>query len=358
MNKKILVSLAVIGVAAAIAVGGTIAYFSDTETSTGNTFTAGTIDIDIDRQNPWTDSFILEDMKPCYTDYINFRINNDLGDPNPVNIFKKITVTGEETGVMTEPECEDQYGDWHDLGNGVGECRSLSEDLNNLSKVIWYDLSVEVYNSQDELIWHQVIYKDSDMKSIYDVYGNYCEGDDGLFLGMIPANGYMLVEQSYHLQPEAGNAYQGDIMTFDIQVKGQQLYGTAWLDNKVDADGLPGTVYLTPGDGIGGTLTYDVKGPEFDFEFVGVVPSNNKDYCLFVGGTAGAGGWNPDHNVGCDTSDGSGNITITGSANTGDMKDVKAWVVSDNSGSTITTWGSMANWLWETGMIWYEDTDL
>ena len=51
MNKKILISLAVIGVVAAIAIGGTIAYFSDTETSTGNTFTAGAIDLKIDNES-------------------------------------------------------------------------------------------------------------------------------------------------------------------------------------------------------------------------------------------------------------------------------------------------------------------
>jgi len=48
MNKKILISLSVIGLVAAIVVGGTIAYFSDTETSTGNTFTAGAIDLKVD----------------------------------------------------------------------------------------------------------------------------------------------------------------------------------------------------------------------------------------------------------------------------------------------------------------------
>ncbi len=48
MNKKILISLSVIGVVAAIAVGGTIAFFSDTETSTGNTFTAGSLDLLVD----------------------------------------------------------------------------------------------------------------------------------------------------------------------------------------------------------------------------------------------------------------------------------------------------------------------
>jgi len=51
MNKKILISLCVIGAVAAIVIGGTIAYFSDTETSTGNTFTAGELDLKIDNHS-------------------------------------------------------------------------------------------------------------------------------------------------------------------------------------------------------------------------------------------------------------------------------------------------------------------
>ena len=43
MNKKIIISLSVIGVIAAIVIGGTWAYFSQTITSTGNTFRAGTM---------------------------------------------------------------------------------------------------------------------------------------------------------------------------------------------------------------------------------------------------------------------------------------------------------------------------
>jgi len=50
--RKILVSLSIIAVVAAIAVGGTVAYFSDVETSAGNTFTAGTLDLKIDLQCP------------------------------------------------------------------------------------------------------------------------------------------------------------------------------------------------------------------------------------------------------------------------------------------------------------------
>jgi len=48
MNKKLLISLSIIGVVAAIGIGATIAYFNDVETSTGNVFTAGTLDLKVD----------------------------------------------------------------------------------------------------------------------------------------------------------------------------------------------------------------------------------------------------------------------------------------------------------------------
>ena len=46
--KRILISLSIIGVVAAIAIGATVAYFNDVETSTGNIFTAGTLDLKVD----------------------------------------------------------------------------------------------------------------------------------------------------------------------------------------------------------------------------------------------------------------------------------------------------------------------
>jgi predicted ribosomally synthesized peptide with SipW-like signal peptide len=47
---KIIKSLAVVAFVAMIAIGGTIAYFSDTETSTENTFTAGELDLKINNE--------------------------------------------------------------------------------------------------------------------------------------------------------------------------------------------------------------------------------------------------------------------------------------------------------------------
>lgn len=47
MNKKILLSLLIIGIIASVASAGTWAYFSDTETSTSNTLTAGSLILDM-----------------------------------------------------------------------------------------------------------------------------------------------------------------------------------------------------------------------------------------------------------------------------------------------------------------------
>jgi predicted ribosomally synthesized peptide with SipW-like signal peptide len=52
--KKILVSVSIIAAAAAIVVGATTAFFSDTESSVGNTFTAGSIDLKVDNECHWS----------------------------------------------------------------------------------------------------------------------------------------------------------------------------------------------------------------------------------------------------------------------------------------------------------------
>ena len=45
MNTKILMSLVVIGIVAGVTLGITGAYFSDTATSTSNSFHSGTLDL-------------------------------------------------------------------------------------------------------------------------------------------------------------------------------------------------------------------------------------------------------------------------------------------------------------------------
>ena len=159
--KKILISLGVIAAIAAAVTGVTIAYFSDTEVNTGNVFETGAIDIHVVGDNfIWEESAFLEDMKPCYTDYIDFTIYNDGSGANPVNVWKKITVEREEDGFVSEPECTEQLGIWTDGEPGTpGTCDWTSgENKNNISTIIDYDMIVRVYSANGVMIWWQTIY--------------------------------------------------------------------------------------------------------------------------------------------------------------------------------------------------------
>ena len=49
--NRVLLSAAVLVLSAAVIASGTGAFFSDTETSTGNTFSAGDIDLQIDNES-------------------------------------------------------------------------------------------------------------------------------------------------------------------------------------------------------------------------------------------------------------------------------------------------------------------
>jgi len=79
MDTKILASLMVIGLVASAIGMGTYAYFSDTETSTGNTFTAGAIDLKIDstcKYNGQTQKFCTWESKDLGTGDVFFNFND------------------------------------------------------------------------------------------------------------------------------------------------------------------------------------------------------------------------------------------------------------------------------------------
>ncbi|MCK5140282.1 MAG: SipW-dependent-type signal peptide-containing protein [Thermodesulfovibrionia bacterium] len=70
--KKILLSLAIIAAIAGVVVTATTAFFSDTETSTGNTFTAGAIDLKIDNT-----SYAIDYTIPGYVDPTGALVRSD-----------------------------------------------------------------------------------------------------------------------------------------------------------------------------------------------------------------------------------------------------------------------------------------
>jgi len=107
-----------VGAGGALAVGGTSAFFSDTETSTGNTFTAGSIDLLIDNESyyngvfnqatSWemtnlTDQkfFDFDDLKPG--DYGEDTISIHV-DTNDAWLCADVTLTSNDENGCNEPE--------------------------------------------------------------------------------------------------------------------------------------------------------------------------------------------------------------------------------------------------------------
>ncbi|MBD3366389.1 hypothetical protein GF360_03585 [candidate division WWE3 bacterium] len=356
--KKIIASIATIAVFASVTYLGTSALFSDTEESLDNTFTTGSIDISVDGENPWAHSeeYNLTDMKPGYTDYMEFVIHN-VGT-NPAEITKTLSdFTGYDV-VTTEPECDAESGtEWTwDEASMTGVCTGNTA-VTDLENVIDYDLIVEVYDvnpDEDETaepVWMQTIYTEdqpADMALL---------DDQAIHLGMLPVGYYMKVTQSYHMDVNAGNEYQADELSFDIQLAANQLLAenTVKLENKDGDDDW----MLIMDDAIEGTLTYQLRSPTFEFEFDGTAPLASRNYVLAAGYDADT---NVDTKLGEGTSAADGTITITGDVELGkDMKDVKVWLVPAENwtdGTGMTGWaGTPGNFLWETSLMWYEDTN-
>jgi len=370
--KKILMSVMVIGIATAFLGAGTFAYFTDTEISTGNTFTAGTIDIDIDGQNPWTGSFTFDDIKPCRVEYITFTINN-VGN-NPVNVFKHIKnvecTDGDTTysDASSESEYTDCGGEFDVNGNPTGQGYVAK---NNIHKWIIYDMSVKVYARTGGLLWWQVIYDEDSDLTVKDITCFYVQ------LGMIPVGGYMVVTQSYHMKAETGNWAQGDTMTFDIEVYGEQLNGPEQMGlqlvPKMEEGGEWHIDWTSYNAGTKGQLEYNIKGSAFDYDFTGTAPLANTDYCLIYYADPYKGN-NPGALIDCGTTDASGGITLIGSIDLGmDLPHAddanypggaKIWLVtSADYNSDAKTTGPMTGWnpdnyLFELGYIVYDDIDV
>lgn len=345
MNKKILVSLSVIGAVAAIAVGGTIAYFSDTETSTGNTFTAGTIDIAIDTENPWVRNYSIGDLKPGETGYITFDITN-VG-ANPVNISKTLTNIAGTGGSATFP-CAEQSGT---LVSSEPECSAEGATANdNVATQIVYDLSVKVYRNAgtSDLIWWQEIYDATQNQSLTDVYGS--SGGNYVDLGMIPSGGHMIVTQSYHFNSSAGNEYQGDTLSFNMTIQGDQLpqadgYNTVVMENK---GGAPDWQILNQ-DSIQGTLAYKTTGPNFSYTFSATVNTPGIGYTLLYVGPSGDFPYSGEVVLGTGTASGN-SISLSGDVVTGTITNGKIWLVPS---TTYPSGWDNANNLYETALINY-----
>ena len=116
---RIMKSLMVIVAVAAIAVGATGAWFSDEETSNGNSFTAGTLDLNVDGGNTNVVKFNVSNMRPGSQPTGSWILAN-VGSIGGYLDLENILVTSQEN-VCTEPEISAGDVTCGNPGIGLGE---------------------------------------------------------------------------------------------------------------------------------------------------------------------------------------------------------------------------------------------
>jgi predicted ribosomally synthesized peptide with SipW-like signal peptide len=116
MISKILVSIMLITLAGALVGVGIYAYFNDIETSTGNVFTSGTFDLNLDGGNANVVKFNVSSVAPGSSGGGTWTVTN-AGTLDGYLDLEGVGIT-QDIGTTTDPELADEGGpDTAQLGN-------------------------------------------------------------------------------------------------------------------------------------------------------------------------------------------------------------------------------------------------
>ncbi len=223
MVRKIIISLMLIGMTASLIGMGTFAYFSDTETSTGNVASAGILDISVTGEDGGPLPIEIEDLKPCEIRYGKEVVTNE--GTNPVVVWKHTGITGTDGGDPVYPSANPVASSEPEYEEGLTGAGGAYEEKHDIDTVIDYDLKITHSDGTEE-----ILIPEENPVVISDVHCKWIR------LGEIQPGESITVVQSYHMQADVTNWAQGDRMLFDMQFYAQQL-----------ADpNPPGEVYTIP----------------------------------------------------------------------------------------------------------------
>lgn len=402
--KKILLSIGTVGVLSTLVyLGFTGAFFSDTETSTGNQLVAGALDLKIDNTcyyngqacegGQWVGGdnegeecsctwelkdldkddvfFDFRDLKPGDWEEDTISLHVD----NPAWVCAKFNLTENDDNTCTTPEIVDDPT-CSVPGAGQGELAQ------NLHFVFWYDDGDNVLE-QDERVITQGEGK--------DVLGaSWALADSGTGNGPIPAGKDVFIGKAFcygtlGLSPlpagnhspvgpitnsgiscdgkPVNNASQTDIATGDVVFEAVQARHNEnflcsgeqklVLENETENPIGPWTPII---DGTQGILTWKGDGPTFDYSLTAHGLLANTNYNLIYYADPWQGN-NPGAYIGTGISDPGGNLAFSGNPNLGvdipTLPDTniaghgggKIWLVlsADYNGGAPST-GPMTGW--------------
>jgi len=230
-RRTIVAGLLMIGLVVMMLGVGSWAVFNDTETAPG-TVGAGRLDLEIDQSEAGVVEVEILDLKPSEWHYAGPFILHNAGN-NPGVLDLHFTKVEDEGGILTEPEHEADPTD-------------TINDISNWIDVDYLILEPDVFVCPES--GGTVLGKLADIESKVIDLGKQIEPNQDVYICL-----------SFHLQREAGNEYQGDVTTFDVEFTLHQLLQpagatTVRLENK-DTNWDP-----ILNDDLYGSVTYWVDG--------------------------------------------------------------------------------------------------
>jgi len=202
MNKKVIIGLTMLLLLSLGAVGTfTWTYFTDTETSTGNYFQAGTMDLIVDGENPWASTAItLSPMYPGGPGTSTAITLSGSGNMTNADLYYRIYNVGTSGGTITEPECSAEgNGTWTEATGTCGGTWTPDDDVHDAITVSFDWNGVPQWSGT--LSAAPALGTWTSLET--DFIGSGANPADFVFSGTLAGT--------------AGNEYQGDQVTFDIQ---------------------------------------------------------------------------------------------------------------------------------------------
>jgi len=215
--REALISVMCIALVAMTAGAGTLAYFSDTETSTGNTFTAGTMDLkvrdgdELDWGDGVTATWTLSDMKPgdSVSGWVVLdAVGSIAANHTEITCDYSVMEESPQTESDTDPNT-DQHPDEMAKNLIIDQARYFADGYNiNLLT------GTNTLTGEQHDYWKIEDVDNDGKQTLYDLkYGNGGNGVDNL---PPPDTFQYTFSMNIKFNETAGNDFQGD--TFNLTV--------------------------------------------------------------------------------------------------------------------------------------------
>jgi predicted ribosomally synthesized peptide with SipW-like signal peptide len=210
--KKILVSLMLIILVMALMGGGVYALFSNTETSTGNTFTAGTLNLQVGASDPMTDKVTLSGIKPTDAGNAAVWLTKNLGS---INGSLAVTVGAITNNENVRSEVETAAGDTTDVGGELGTMLKIAFWMDVDKSGGWTSGDYYLKSDGTKVVWAS---GGTLPVAAYDTVNNFDGESWSAVQTILPSSdaGNFRVEYDFPDGGSTDNAAQSDSCVFDI----------------------------------------------------------------------------------------------------------------------------------------------